>query len=553
MRNNKRFPFVLASLPMGALLLASGLSPTVAAAPAGPHVGGSITVGMSNGPWADVFNPYEPGENQSGIVTAIYEPLIEWNGNTGASKPWLATSWSWSHGNTVLTMNLRKGVTFSNGEQFTSSDVVFTLNMLKKYPAVDTTALWTYIKNVKALGANKVQITLRAPSATFLYYLGTTYMVPQSLWKNVNPVTFPDSHPVGTGPYMLKFFSPEQVTLTRNPHYWQAPKPYLQTINYPAEASNNTASLGLANGTIQWSSDFIYNLKKTFVARDPKTNHYDLESSGFIWLYPNLTRYPFNLLAVRKALSDAINRTPLYKIAYSGYSPVSTLDGIEATMAKKWATPQLTAASQPTYNPKLARKILLKAGFKVGPNGMLNTPKGKPFTVTLLTTAPYTNLVTASSEVASNLKAIGINATVTEVSPSEYGLKMQDGQYSLGLMWGPTGPNPFFTLNEIMSTAYSAPIGRPASENVERYSNPQIAALSAQYNRTTNFVVHKKVVDELANIMRTQLPAIALLNKDAPNEYSTATIAGWPTGPHPYWDNNADAPIVVLMHLYAKP
>jgi len=105
----------------------------------------------------------------------------------------------------------------------------------------------------------------------------------------------------------------------------------------------------------------------------------------------------------------------------------------------------------------------------------------------------------------------------------------------------------------LMNTEYSAPLGQPAPDNIERYSNPRVQQLANEYNASTSVAVHKSVIDQMANIMATQLPIIGLLNRNSPNEYSSATIAGWPTASNPYWDNAADVgPIVVLTQLYAK-
>lgn len=541
------------AVPAASALFLAAMGSGAFAAPVGPHVGGSISIVASpHGPWADVFNPFAPGETQDDIVGDIYEPLVEWNGSTGAHKAWLAQSWAWSNGNKVLTLNLRHGVKFTNGQLFTSADVVFTLDMMKKYPAIDTSALWSYMTSVKAEGPYTVKITINKPDATFLYYLTGTYMVPAGLWKNKNPVLWTDPNPVGTGPYQLKSFSSQNIILKRNPHYWQKGKPYLQTVYYPSATSNGSVILGLANGSIQWSSIYSPDLRNSFVSKDPSTNHTDVSSGGYDWLYVNLHQYPLNLLPVRQAISDAINRKALSVISESGYSTPSHLDGIDAAQSS-WSTPALNKKAAAVYRPKLAESILAKAGFKKGPNGMLLTPKGKPFTVNLVTASPFTDFVSMTSQLSSMLHAIGINTTITVTSVSNYSNKMEDGTFSMGVMWGPSGPNPFYTLNPLMNTEYSAAIGQPAPDNIERYSNPRVQQLANEYDASTSVAIHKSVIDQMANIMATQLPIIGLLNRNSPNEYSSATISGWPTASNPYWDNAADVgPIVVLTQLYAK-
>ncbi|WP_258111871.1 ABC transporter substrate-binding protein [Alicyclobacillus sp. SP_1] len=521
---------------------------------AGPHVGGSISINASpHGPWADVFNPYVPGENQDDIVPDIYEPLVQWNGTNGTDLPWLAKSWSWNKSKTVLTVHLQHGVTWSNGKPFTSKDVVFTMDMLKKYPAIDGNALWSYMTSIKANGKYQVQVTLKKPNATFFYYFSETLIVPKFQFEGKNPVTYKDSHPIGTGPYMLKTFNSQQITLTRNPHYWQKGKPYLETVYYPAETSNESTILGLATGKIDWATIFSPDLKTSFVAKNPADYHISTDSSGFDDLYLNLQDYPLNELVVRKAISMAINRHLLSVIGESGYSTPASQNGVGTSMAAEWSTPSLQAKYAAVFDPTKAKEMLLHAGFTMK-NGVMMTPKGQPFTIDMDVPAPFSDFVTMSSQIKSMLGAIGIQVNEDTVSANEYLTKLETGDFQAGICWTPSGPNPYFTQNGLMNTKFSGPIGKTAvGMNYERYSNPEVQTLSGEFNATENPQKQKKIIAELGKIMATQLPVITLLNRNEPIEYSTATIAGWPTSSNPYWNAAADSgPIVVLTHLYQK-
>ena len=541
---------------LGAVLLLGVVTSTSGAMAAGvpaPHVGGSITIGYSGGSWMDTFNPYSPAGNTASITGDIYEPLVEWSYNKGLDIPWLATSWKWGQHGTQLTVQLRKGVKWSNGRPFTSQDVVFTLNMMKKYPSIDLNALWSYMKSVRPMGPYAFRVTLNQPNNTFLYYLTGTNIAPEFQWKNVNPVTYQDAHPIGTGPFMLQSYNPQEITLTRNPHYWQAPKPYLKTVYFPAEMSNSTAVLGLDSGQIDWSGMFDPNLKKTFVAKSPINNHLGYTSFGLIVLNLNLHRYPLNLLVVRKAMSEALNRQALGKIAEAGYATPVALNGINSSMAAKWSTPALQKKYRAVYNPTAAKAMLLKAGFKMGANGVLLTPRGKPFDVSIVEPSGATDYVTMASQISSELGAIGIHVTTDITSGSNYSIKLEKGNFWMGVRWTPFGPNPFYSLNPIMNTNYSAPYGHPASANFGRYANPAVQRVAQEFERSFTFAGQKRYIDQLGSIMAAQLPEIPLLNRVLPSAYSSLHIAGWPTKANPYWDTHTyNGPIVVLTRLYYK-
>ncbi len=526
----------------------------VARRPALTHkIGGTLNLlGGPNGTWVDENNPFAPGASNTPATYIVYEPLIQWNSANGHYKPWLATSWSWNKAATVLTVDLRPGVHFSNGMPFTSKDVAFTFHMLKKYPATDVTGLWTYLKSVSMAGSHAVKFVLKKPNAMFFYYMAQVPIVPASIWSHHNPVTWTDPHPIGTGPFEFHSFSPELVTLTRNPHYWQAPKPYLKTLRIPAEQSNTTTVLALAENKLQWSGTFSFNLRRSYVNRDPKYNHVGLYPNGLDVLYVNLHHYPLNLLVVRRAISMALNRRQITNIGFSGYSPpVTNLTGITPGMAKTWSTPTLNRKFSARYAPVLAKRMLLKAGFKAGPNGVLKTPKGKPFNVSIDVSTPYTDFVAASEQITQQLKRIGINVTIQSNSANTYYHKLQLGQFDLAVCWAPWGANPFFTLYPFMSKQFSKPMGQYATANFERYYNPRVESLGAQFLATN---VHSKqvlLVHQLASIFATQLPVIPLTYRNTPIEYSTKNIGGWPTPANPYWNVN-EGNLPVLTNLYYK-
>src|SRR5438874_2993567 len=135
----------------------------------------------TGGDYTRVFNPYQVSTTTYyGAQGLIYETLLYFNRLDGSEKPWLATSYHFSSDSTSITFTLRQGVKWSDGQPFTSDDVVFTLNMLKQYPAADGNALWKTLKSVEAPDANTVVVTLLAPSSPILWYLGgQTWIVPK--------------------------------------------------------------------------------------------------------------------------------------------------------------------------------------------------------------------------------------------------------------------------------------------------------------------------------------------------------------------------------------
>ena len=154
------------------------------------------------GPFSDSFNPLDTtsGLDSMAIENAIYEPLVQFDVlDASVTYPWLATSWHWSNGGKTLTLDLRHGVTWSDGKPFTSADVAFTFNLIKKYPALNTYGIT--FTNVQANGPDQVVLTFPHPEFSDFYYLTSQVMVPAHIWAKVSdPTTWPDLDPVGTGP-----------------------------------------------------------------------------------------------------------------------------------------------------------------------------------------------------------------------------------------------------------------------------------------------------------------------------------------------------------------
>ena len=94
------------------------------------------------------------------------------------------------------------------------------------------------------LATNTVVINFSRPVYTLLYFIANTPQLPENLWSKVNPATYPDTNPAGTGPYVVSSFTSAGITLTRNPHYWGGTPPVAR-VEFPAYDSNESANLAL--------------------------------------------------------------------------------------------------------------------------------------------------------------------------------------------------------------------------------------------------------------------------------------------------------------------
>src|SRR5436190_41705 len=217
--------------------------------------GGKTAVTISNeqgSTWTCGFNPFNSDVN-SFSVGPVYEELTFVNGlQSGKTTNWLASSYAWSNGNKTLTFTIRPGVQWSDGKPLTAADVLFTFNLINKFPGLDLNASWSVLKDVKRSG-DKITLDFKTAAVPYFYYVADqTPIVPQHIWASIkNPVTYKDAHPIGSGPFKMNSCSPQVTKYTRNPNYWQKGLPKIDTVYYPAFTSNDPANQQLASGLDQ--------------------------------------------------------------------------------------------------------------------------------------------------------------------------------------------------------------------------------------------------------------------------------------------------------------
>lgn len=511
----------------------------------------SLTIMPSpNGPFSDNFNPYSSTSQATGDggISMIYEPLLQFNLlKTNDITPWLATGYTFSNGGKTLTFDLRKGVKFSDGTPMTSADVAFTYNMITGHPAINTTGLDP--TSVTAPTPTTVVLNFKAPEYTNLINYAQISVVPEHLWKSVNPVTFANTKPVGTGPFTLESFSSQSYTLKRNPDYWQPNEPKIERLVYPGYDSNSAA---LSNFTAaDWSGLFEPNVQKLYVDPAPTSHHYWFAPIASNVLLPNLDKYPLNLVNVRKAISLALDRQTINKDGEDGYEPaVTNLAGIIPTQANQLDTsiPGLT----PAQNVSEAKSLLAAAGLKKGANGFLEGANGTPIKLTLVVPSPFTDWVADTTPISQELQAVGLDVTVEGVAVANWVSDMATGNFDLTINGGSAGPTAYQEYNNWLNSAFSAPLGKTATSNYERFNSPAADADLAAYASTNDPAAQAKALDKLEAIVVGQLPVIPIIYGVAWDEYSSGSVTGWPSAANPY---EAAAPYVrpgdemIILHL----
>lgn len=497
---------------------------------------------MSPGPYGSYtanFNPFSTSNNP-GTDGFVYEPLFYFSTVSSNQYGLLGQSYKWTNNGKTLTVTLRQGVKWTNGSAFSSKDVVFTFDLLKKNPALDTSGLWTKLASVQAPNSSTVVFNFKQTDIPFGTYVLETYIVPESIWSKIaNPAKFLNSHPVGTGPYELHRFTSQNYSYTPNPHYYLG-KPKVPMIEFPAYDSNNALNTALAAGQIQWSGQFMPDIKGVYTSKSP-TNHYWFAPYEVVGLFPDL-KNPMMTLPVRKAIEVALNRSLMGTHGEYGYEKPASPTGLVLPAQKSYLAKGV--AVHATYNPKEAVKILESAGYKKNSAGNFVSPSGKPLTLTMQVPSGWSNWDADCAMMAQELSAIGIPTTVQQDSYGEYVANLNGHKFSLAMTWTNPGPTPYYAL-------YNA-LDSKGNWNVEGWSNGATNRALNQYSSTTNPAQQVKAIQTLEGIMEKDVPFIPILDGALWDEYNTANYVGWPTQSHPYVTNapySWPAPEIVVMHL----
>ena len=535
----------------------SGPSSSASGSAGGKGPTGTLTIiNVAGTQWNCSFNPFNPSNLGTGITLGqVYEPLAFVNTLQNAkASPWLATKWAWSNGNKTLTFTIRQGVKFSNGTPMTAADVAFTFNLLKKDPGLDINAVWSVLSSVTQSG-DDVVFQFNAPSVPYFYYIADQIpVVSQAVWSKIaNPVTYADSNPIGTGAYTVKPCTPQNITYVANPDYWQPGLPKIAKVLYPAFTSNDPANNMLAAGQGQWGSQFIPNINKFYTSKSAD-NHYWFPPVASVSLIPNLTVPGLSDVAVRQAMAYALDRNKVNDIGEYGEESGASQSGIALPTYNDWLDKSAVAAAGYSYNPAKAKQVLTQAGYALGSDGIF-AKDGKKLSFSVINIGGYSDWVASMSVVQQELKAAGIQITPQNLAQNDFTSRLYSGNFQLAYYDQPGGPSPYYEFRQWLYSKNSAPIGKNASTNWERYINPATDKLLDDYAATTDTATQHQIVNQLQQVLLSDVPYIPVTTSVNWFQYNTATFTGWPTPSNPYALPAAYAyPDMgqVLLHLSPK-
>ncbi len=506
--------------------------------------------------WVRNFNPLLPhGMARWPTANGIYEPLMIWSPLQGERVPWLATSSTWVEGTRVLELTLRQGVRWSDGEAFDAADVVFTFELLREVPALDARGAWKHLEAVAQLDEHTVRFTFQQPYAPGIDAVTKAVIVPQHVWSGVeDPVTWANPDPVGTGPFTeIRRFEHQVWELGRNPDYWQTGRPKVEALRFPAFPTNEQATLALMDGEVDWAGAFVPAIDRIFVERDPEHHLWWFPAvGGAIYLYPQHTVAPLDRVEVRKAISLALDRALICRVAMYDYTSPADATGLSEGFAA-WKDPTAVAAGDwVQHDPDRANRLLDEAGFPRGPDGWRTDATGTPLQLDVSTVAGFSDWVRAAQIVVRALEGLGIRSRMKTQDFGAWIDQVHRGEFELTLGWGEGGSTPYPVYRGLLAASTAKPVGEASSLNWHRFASTEADALLARFEASPAPEDQQAAIDQLQHLMVDQAPAIPVFWAASWGEANTSRFTGFPTPEDPYArlsPNSAAETLLVMTRL----
>ena len=408
------------------------------------------------------------------------------NGLTCEITPWLATDYEWE-GADKLTFQIRDGVKWNDGEDFTAEDVVFTFNLSKEYPGPRCGGIWndTFGKKAESvdgrgqLGGLHVHRQCRAQVPGH----HRPEILPEHIYSTVgDPTTYVDKDGIGTGPFKVANYNGRQLELARRDDYWQADKIKVEKLVLEGTYDAPSAALKLGAGELDAYWGEIPNPQKTFVDADPEHNHFFYAPNGINVLTLNLTKAPFDDPKFREGISYAMNKDEISLKATYGIMAPASQSGLKLPMMEKMLPDGMTPESTMIpFDVDKANQLLDAAGYAKGADGFRTNKDGSPLAITFSAQAGWIDFIAMADVIVNGMKAAGLNAKVVQSAPDSVDQQKKSGEFDAMLEYLHGGCDFSRGLGAKL-TSKQIPTKTSVLPNVERFIDPAT----------------DKVVDELA-------------------------------------------------------
>jgi peptide/nickel transport system substrate-binding protein len=471
--------------------------------------GGTLTAALSS----------DPGQLNPAITTqgGVHEASeILYNGLVSVDDdlepvPDLAESWEIEDDGATYRFTLRDGVTWHDGEPFTSDDVRFSFEeALTELHSRTAASVGRELESIETPDERTVVFNFERPYAPFLRQLDVTEapIIPAHLYEGTDLQSNPaNTEPVGTGPF--RFVSYEQgseIRLTRNEGYFKEDLPYLDEVVLRIIPDQATQISALESGEVDWVGSVPApdrdRLQETSGIETIDTNRGAGGSNCIMTMSFNLERPILQDGGVRRAISHAVDQQQFLDQVLFGAGRVA-----EAPISSNIPEAHATGLDMPEFDSGETERLLDEVGWRDEggdtrvARGVEGVSDGTPLTLNFV---HFTTFNRYGELMRQQLGEVGIDLELVPMEPQAFPERVfEDRDFDTNIISYCNGLVPESGVNRMYTTSS---IGPAPFSNAAAYSNPGVDSLFEQSSQATDEDERSETYREIQEILVEDLP-----------------------------------------------
>ena len=492
----------------------------------------------------------------------VNEALFYTNHITNELIPWQAERMEVSPDFREVTVTLREGVRWSDGQPLTAEDVVFTFDTLKaNAPGMVMAApIREWVESAVAVDPRTVRIRLAKPGPrwaqdTLATGQTTRFVVlPKHIWQGRDAREFgffdlAQGWPVGTGPYRVMRSDANGIILDRRNRWWAVETGLVPRMPAPERVIYRPSTVEalpqlFAAGEIDMGRALTVGNLEAARARNPRLVSWNTQ--GPVWgitagcthrLAFNNQATPFDRVPLRQGIAAIVDRAQIAELAWEGSAPearapFSNLPGVQAYVRQM--EPMIREA---TASPDRARteRLFAEAGLRRGPDQRWRLPDDQPWQVSII--AQQGDPI--APVMARQLQQAGIDTVFRPLQDASYFDALASGNFGAAIfVHCGSLYDPWQTLEHFHSK-YAPPPGQRAGNlrAITRYANPELDHLLDRMEASAPSATdpaYMEMVREATRIVLRDMPQVTLTEEVHPITFNTQHWVGWPSAADPY-------------------
>ncbi len=511
-----------------------------------------------------------------GIYRWFFQPpMAAYNWADGTWRNFLAESWEIDNDAATLTIYLKKGIKWSNGDEFNAEDVIATFNCRRLVKGT----VWRFLESVTAKDDYTVVFQMSEPSTVVEWYAIKEPIVDRATYgewsdkvqalvdEGLDNTTdewnallqefnaFRPTELNATGPYVIDLESINEARLTmvkNETSAWADAVKFDLVYMYNGETPTVTP-LVLAQQVDYATHGFPPATEMAFKAAGVRILRPPIYSGPA--LYFNHTIYPFNVKEVRQAIAYAVDRAEngTVSLGESG-KPVKYMSGVSDNIIPLWT--DVSVLNTYDYNVDKATELLEGLGFSKNADGVWVTDRGDVMEYELTAPAEFADWSAAAENLANQLTAFGIKVTFRGVTHTQHPIDVNQGSFEMAIRgWGSATPHPHFSFVADLFTHNIAAAEGPGMSydlnvTTDCCGDLDLETLIEDMTKGLDMEAQKAMVSQVAQAYNELLPNIPIWERYGNNPAMDGLhTCGWLPDGDPIYKNSPYADNFVVIQV----